>query len=180
MISFKTMKTTAFAILFFSTLSTLVFAQNKESRNPSSEIIKTEEHPKIIEKKPQVQAFIHAIEQMLLGNDIEIDTYFFKEEEAFSFSENLINLNYPDADSSLPSGIMKRNEAVRIIFESHKKRFTRVKMVRIDYRTGHTPDVEAFKIVLTFGDADTWLESLSLLLVILEDDIKILSLKDES
>ena len=123
---------------------------------------------------------MHALELMFLGNDSEIDTYFFNNEDAQIFSKHLIEINYPDADSTLSDNIMKRNDAVRVVFESYKKRFTKVKMARIDYRTGHTPDVEAFKIVLTFGDTDSWVESLSLLLIILEDDIKILSLKDES
>lgn len=132
------------------------------------------------ERQSQINDFVMALEKMLSGNDTLINEYYFSSEEAAIFATVLINSDYPDVDNTLLADILRRNDAVKTILDNYKERFTKVKLVKNKFRRGHTDAVKAFLITLNFGDDAAWHESLSLLLYIGENNLRILSLKDEN
>lgn len=167
-------------LVFFSFFCVLLSAQNDNKKNSDFAIEKQISEAIIAEYQSQLTGFEHALSAMLNGNEEAINMYFFSDDEAQSFSWQLQNSNYPDASQSLADEILMRNQKIRDIFSTLRNQYSSVQLVHVTHKIGHTEQVQGFLTVLTFQNIEkNTAESISILLVITDNKLKILSTKDE-
>jgi len=152
--------------------------QNSRSEKDTATVI-PHESPKLSIYKDQLDAFVAAFEQKFSGNSTSLDSFYFSRPEADILSVRLQNVKYPEVDSTLALTILDKNEQVRSLIDSNALKYTSSKHIKTTYRRGYTNDVEGFLMVFSLGDETGLKETMSLLLIISEKKIKILSLKEE-
>ncbi|MDD3876258.1 MAG: hypothetical protein PHT69_06525 [Bacteroidales bacterium] len=169
-----------FLLVFCVFIFNIFVNAQQESRDRNSMSSRTTEdslHISIF--KEQLNSFILSLEQKLAGNAQLLDSFYFTIGEADSLSKRLQDIRYPEVDSTFSNTLLEKNNLVRQLLDTNAVLYSKVKLVRTTYRKGYTDDVEAFLLVLSFGDETAWKETRSILLLIWEGKLKILTLKEE-
>lgn len=126
-----------------------------------------------------VMGFVNAFETYV-RNDIEsyLD-YFFTATEADRFTNMLLVENYPDVDGYLSNDILNRSEVVKNHIDIIAQTCNIAKITYIEKRIGHNDALDGILVQFAFGIGDEWKEQISILFTVFEDQLKVLTLKEE-